>query len=198
MHTARAAGRDDDRLRSCHQIIAGLHVQENGTCHLIFLVADQLDCRSKFYDRNTAVDDFITQRPHDLCSGVVLARMHSLSGCSAAVRRDHRPVRILIKHDSQLIQPLDRIRRLHDQLLQKLRSCSKMPAAKCIEIMLYRRVIFFVRCLDTAFRHHCICIADAKLCHNHDIRSRLMCLDRCRSTCSAAADDEHIHVIVNL
>ena len=73
-----------------------------------------------------------------------------------------------------------------------------MSAAKCIEIMLYRRVIFFVRCLDTAFRHHCVGIADAKLCHNHDIRSRLMCLDRCRSTCSSAADDEHIHVIVNL
>ena len=198
MHTACTACCDDDGLCPCYQIISRLHVQKNGTCHLILLIADQLHCGGKLHYRDTTVDDFITQGTHDLSAGIILARMHSLSGGSASVRRDHCAVCVLVKHNAQLIQPFDRIRCLHDQLFQKLRPCRKMPAAKCIKIMLYRRIIFFIRCLNAALCHHCICIADTKLRHDHNIRACLMCLNCCGSTCSAAADDKHIHIIIEL
>ena len=63
-----------------------------------------------------------------------------------------------------------------------------MSAAESIQIMLYRRVIFFVSSLDSTFRHHGVGIADTKFRNNHNIGSRLICFNRSRSTGSAAAD----------
>ena len=92
---------------------------------------------------------------------------------------DHPSIFVFVKHNSQVIQPLDRIRRLHHQFAQQFRPGRKMSAAKGVQVVLYRRVVFLIRRLDSAFRHHGVGIPDPQLGHDHHVRSGLMGLDGC-------------------
>ena len=197
MHPSCASGGNDHGLGPCHQIIAGLQVLKNRSCHLAFLILDQFHCSGKFHHRNLPVQHFIPQGPHDLRSGVVLAGMHPLSGSSAAMGGDHPSIFIFIKHYAQFIEPLDGVRRFHDQPLQKFRPCGKMSASKSVQIMLDRRIIFLVRRLDAALCHHGVGVADPKLGDDHHIRSGFICLNGCGSACAAAADHQYVHVIIH-
>ena len=198
MHPSRASGGDDHGFGPCHQVITGLQILQDCSRNLAFLVLDQFHCSGKFHYRDLPVDHFIPQGPHDLRPGVVLTGVHSLSGSSAAVGGDHPSVFIFIKHYAQVIEPLDGVRRLHDQPLQKFRPCGKMSAAKSVQIMLDRRIIFLVRRLDAALCHHGVGVADPKLGDDHYIRPGFICLNSRGSACAAAADHQHVHVIIYL
>ena len=41
-----------------------------------------------------------------------------------------------------------------------------MSAAEAVQIMLYRRIVFFVSCLDSTFCHHGVGITDTKFSHD--------------------------------
>ena len=64
--------------------------------------------------------------------------------------------------------------------------------------MLHGGVVGLVRRLDAALGHHGVGVADAQLGHDHHICPGLVGLDGCRGSGPAAADDQHIHVIVDL
>ena len=72
-----------------------------------------------------------------------------------------------------------------------------MSAAKTVQIMLYRRIILFISCLDSTFSHHCIRITDTKFGNDHNICPCVVCLDRTGRTCTTATDDKYIYVIIN-
>ena len=122
--------------------------------------------------------------------------MHTFSGCSAAVCCYHTAVLIFIEHNAEVFQPGDCIRSFHYELAEQFRSCSKVSATECIKIMLCRGVILFVCCLDTTLSHHGVCITDTEFCCDHNVSACLMCLDRCRRTCSAGTDNEYIYVVI--
>ena len=114
VQTSRTAGGDDDGLCTCDHVVAGLHVEENSARYLTLFVLDELNSRGKLNDRDAAVNNFVAQGTHDLCTGVVLASVHSLSGGAAAVGRDHRAVRRFIKLYAKAGQPLNGLRRFGD------------------------------------------------------------------------------------
>ncbi len=198
MQTSRAARCDDNGLCPCHKIVVCLHVQQDGSGRLPSVILDQLNSGGEFHHRDLTVQHLVPQRTHDLSAGIILTGMHSLSGGSSAMGRHHPAVRILVKHDSQLIQPLDRIGGLHNEPPEKLRPCGKMSAAESVKVMLYRGIIFLVGSLDAALGHHGIGVADAKLRHDHDVCSGLMSLDGRGCSRSAASDDQHIHIVIHL
>ena len=109
---------------------------------------------------------------------------------------DHGSVFFFIKFNAKIIQPFDGIRSFHYKSLYQLRLCSKMSAAKAVQIMLYRGIIFFIGSLNAAFCHHRVRITDAQLCHDHDLRTCVVRLNSRGSTCAAAADDEHVGVVI--
>ena len=109
--------------------------------------------------------------------------------------RYHTPVCVLVKHNAKLVQPFDRVGSFHYETFYQLRLCSEVSAAERIQIMLNRRIIFLIRRLDTAFRHHRVGVADTKLGHDHHVSA---CVDGAGGTCSAAADHKYIYVIIYL
>ena len=123
--------------------------------------------------------------------------MHSLSGSTAAVCGNHGSVFCFIKFNTKVIEPFDGIRSFHYQSLYQFWFCSEMSAAKTVQIMLYRRIVLFVSCLDTTFSHHCIGITDTKFCNDHNISTCIMCFDCTGRTCTAAADHKYIYIIIN-
>ena len=198
MHSSRAACCDHNRLCSGNRIISCLHIEKDRACCLAFLIFDDLYRRSKFYHRDLKVQYLVAECTHDLCSGVVLTCMHSLSGGTAAVGRYHPSVCVLVKHNAQFVQPFDRVRRFHYKAFYQFRLCSKMSASECVQIMLYRRIIFLICRLDTAFGHHRIRIANTEFCHDHYICACIVRFDGTGGTCAAAADHKHIYVIIHL
>jgi hypothetical protein len=62
----------------------------------------------------------------------------------------------------------------------------------------HRRVVILVRGLDAALCHHGVGVADAKLGDDHHVRPAVVRLDRGRGAGAAAADDQHVDVIVDL
>ena len=122
--------------------------------------------------------------------------MHTFSGCSAAVCCYHTAVLIFIEHNAEVFQPGDCIRSFHNQFAEQFRSCSKVSAAERIQIMLCRGIVFFVRCLDSTFCHHGVCITNSQFGGNHNVCASLVCFDRCRRTCSAGTDNEYVYVVI--
>ncbi len=110
---------------------------------------------------------------------------------------DHSAVFGLIEHDAELVQPLDRVRRFHDEAAEQLRTGSEVAAAEGVEIVLNRGIVLFIGSLNAAFCHHRVRITDAQLCHDHDLRTCVVRLNSCGSTCAAAADDEHVGVVID-
>ena len=115
MQASCAAGCNNNNLCSCDQVLICLHILENRTCYLALLIFDQLNRGSKIYNRNATIDDFIAQYTHDLCTRVIGTGMHSLSGSTAAVGGYHGAIRVLIEHNTQIVQPLNGFRCFHNQ-----------------------------------------------------------------------------------
>ena len=124
--------------------------------------------------------------------------MHPLPGGTPAVSGDHIALFVLIKHNSQIAQPLNGIRRLHDKSAKKLRSGGKMPASKGIQVMLYRRIVLLVCRLDSSLCHHGVCVSQAQLRHYHNPGSGPTCFDGCRGPGSSSSDYQHIHIVLCL
>ena len=110
---------------------------------------------------------------------------------------DHGSVFCFIKLNTKVVEPFDRIRGFHYQSFYKLWFCGKMSASKAVQIMLYRGIIFFICCLDSAFCHHGIGITDTELCDDHNVGTCVMSLDGTGRACSATADDEYIYIIID-
>ena len=111
---------------------------------------------------------------------------------------NHPAVLVLIKHNTQIVEPLDSVRRFHNQTTQQFRSGRKMSAAEGVQIMLLGRIVFLIRSLDSALCHHSVGVADTKLCHHHHIGACLMCLDSRGRTGSAAADNQNVHIVIHV
>ncbi len=124
--------------------------------------------------------------------------MHTLAGSTAAVGGDHSAVPVFIEHNTQVIEPADRVRRFHNQPPQQLRPGSKVTASKGIQIVLYGRIVLLIGGLNAALGHHSIGIADTELGDDHNIGTGFVCLNGRRGTGTAAANDQHIHIIVDL
>ena len=110
----------------------------------------------------------------------------------------HCSVLFLIELYTQLIEPQDSLRSLCNKLCYKLRLCCEMSAAESVKEVYCRRIIGLVSSLDSALCHHSVCVAYTELCDDHCLYSGLVSLDSCGCTCSAAAYDEHICLIVRL
>ena len=110
---------------------------------------------------------------------------------------DHGSIVFLVKLNAKIVQPFNCIRSFHYKSLYQLWLCSKMSAAEAVQIMLYRRIVFFVSCLDSAFCHHGVGITDTKLCNDHNVSTCIMCFDCTGRTCTAAADYKYIYIIIN-
>ena len=161
-------------------------------------VLDELDGGGEVDDGDAAVEDLVAQRAHDLGAGIVLGRVHALAGGAAAVGRDHGAVRRLVKFHAEPGQPLDGLRRVHDELVQKILLRGKMAAAVGVEEMLGRGVVGLVGGLDAALGHHGVGVAHAELRDDHDLRTGLVSLDGGRAACAAAADDENVRLVIGL
>ena len=197
MHSSCTAGCDHNCFGSCHHIITGLHILENGSCNLTFLIFQKFYRRGELNHRNSQVQNFIPDGTHDLRSRIILCCVHSLSGSSATVGGNHGSICLFIKLNTQFIEPFDRVRGFHNQSLYQLWFCSEMSAAEAIQIVLYRRIILLICCLDSSLCHHCIGITDSKLGYDHNVCSGVVRLNGTGRTCSTATDHKHIHIIIN-
>ena len=198
MHTARTACSKDDRLRADNDQLHCLHVEEDSACRVAILVLDDFNRGGELDDRDLTVQNLIAECTHDLHAGVIAACVHSLAGCSAAVCRDHAACLVLIKLATEIVEPLNVLRSLCDELCDKLLLRHEMAAAVRIKEMLCRGVVLLVSSLDAALSHHCVRITGTKLCGNEDLCAGLICLDRRRAACSAAADDQDIDIICRM
>ena len=129
----------------------------------------------KVDDGNAAVEDLVAQRAHDLRAGIVLGCVHTLAGRAAAVGGDHGAVGRLVKLHAESGQPLDGLRRLHDEFIQKILLRGKMAAAVGVEEVLGGGIVRLVGSLNAALGHHGVRVAHAELRDDHDL-----CTSRCR------------------
>ena len=109
----------------------------------------------------------------------------------------HIAVFIFIKKATKLVKPLDSVGSLHNKASEKLRSCGKMSAAESVEIVLNGRIVGFIRCLNTAFRHHCVRVTDAQLCCNDNSCAGSVCLNGGGSSGTACSDYQNIRIKIN-
>ena len=123
--------------------------------------------------------------------------MHTLTACAAAMRRHHSAVLLLVKHNAQLAQPVNRQRSVGYQFFQQLGNIFVVTAAKGIQIMLRRGIVAFIRSLNTALGHHRVGIAHTQLGNYEDVCTAVMCFQRSGSTGTAATDNQNINVIVH-
>lgn len=112
--------------------------------------------------------------------------------------RDHAAVGVLVEHDAQVVEPLDGVGRFHDQAAQQLRPGGEMTAAESVQIVLDGRIVLLVGGLNATLGHHGVGVADAQLGDDHDLRPRLVGFDGSAGARAAAADDQNVHVIVDL
>ena len=123
--------------------------------------------------------------------------MHTLTARAAAMRRYHSAVLLLVEHNAQLAQPVNRQRSVGYQLFQQLGNIFVVTAAKGIQIMLRRGIVALIRSLNTALGHHRVGIAHTQLGNYEDVCTAVMCFQRSGSTGAAATDNQHINVIVH-
>ncbi len=196
MHSACTTGSNNHNLCLCDQDLAGFHVHQNCTCAVTLIIHNQLDCRSKVNNRNLTVQNLVTQGTHDLCTGIVLCSVHSLTRSTAAVSGNHVAFCVLIELNAQILEPFNAVRSFGNQLINQFLIRSKVAAAVAVQEVLCRRVVRLVRSLDTAFCHHGVCITDTQLGNDHNLFACVICLDGSRCTGTAAADDQNVGLIV--
>ena len=73
-----------------------------------------------------------------------------------------------------------------------------MSASESIEVVLYGRIVLLVCSLDTALSHHRVGVTDTQLRYDHNVGACVVSLDRAGRTCSAAADNEYVYVVIDL
>ena len=101
-------------------------------------VLDELNRGGEVHHGDLTVENLVAQRAHDLCTGVVLGRVHTLARGAAAVGRDHGAVRRLVKLHAKAGQPLDGLGRFGDELVEKILLRGKVAAAIGVEEVLCR------------------------------------------------------------
>ena len=196
MEPSRAAGGDDDRLGPGHQNFLGLHIAEHGTGALAVLVLNQFNGGGEVHHGNAPVQHLIPEGPHDFRAGVILGSVHTLPGGAATVGGDHGAVGSLIEFHAQLTEPADSLGGLGDQFIEQVFLGREVAAAEGVQEVLGRAVVGLIGGLDAALGHHGVGVAHAQLGDHHDVGTAVVGLDGRRSAGAAAADDQHIHVIV--
>ena len=198
MEPSRTAGGNDNRFGPGHQNFLGLHVAEHRTGALAVLILNEFNGGGEVHHGNAPVQHFIAERPHDFRAGVVLGGMHTLPGGTAAMGGDHGAVGSLVEFHAQLTEPADGLGGLGDQFIEQILLGRKVAAAEGIQKVLGRAVVGLVGGLDAALGHHGVGVTHAQLGDHHDVGAAVVGLDGCRSAGAAAADDQHIHVIVGV
>ena len=199
MQASRTAGRKDDGLCPRDEQLLRLHVQEHRTRAVSVFVLDKLNGGGEVHDLNILViQHLVAQRPHDLRAGVVLGGVHTLAGGTAAVGRNHGAVGCLVEFHTKLRQPLDGLRRVHDELVKKILLRGEVAAAVGIQKMLRRGIVRLICRLNAALGHHGVGVAHAELRDEQHLCTRFLRLDGRRAAGAAAADDEHVRVIVRI
>ena len=196
VQTTRTAGRDDDSLSACHEELLSLHIHEDSTSRPAVFVEDNLDRRREVDNGDTAVDDLVAESTHYLSARVVLRRVHTLAGGTAAVSCYHSAVGFLVELNAELVEPLNSLGSLCYELSDELGLSREVTAAESVEEVDSGRIVGLVSGLDSALSHHSVSVADTELGDYHSLHARLISLYSRGSTCSAAADDEHIGVVV--
>ena len=198
VHSACAARGDDHAFCASNQNLFGFHIHQNGPAGFAFIVLNKFDCRGEINHRNLSVQHFVAESAHDFRAAVVLCRVHTFSGRAAAVGGDHNAARVLVELDAQIVKPFYGFRSVHNQFFQKLRFCREVAAAESVQIVLHRAVVGFVRRLNAALGHHGVGVADSKLCNDHNVCARLVCLYCRAGACSAAADNQNVNVVIRM
>ena len=198
VHTSRAAGCQNHALGARDAHFAGFHIQKHRACHMPLIILDQFDGGGEIHHRNAAVQHFIAQGTHDFRAGIVRRRVHALAGGAAAVGGDHGAVLGLIKFHAQFIEPFDRAGRIVYQLLHQFGAIAEVAAAHYVQIVLRGGIAGLIRRLNAALRHHGVGVANAQLGHDHHVRARFIGFDRRGGARAAAADDQHIHIVIDL
>ena len=124
--------------------------------------------------------------------------MHSLSGCTATVGGNHSSVSFLVKLNAKLGKPLNCLGSITHELGKQLSLSGKVSATECVNKVYCGGVVGLICRLNTALCHHCVCIAHTKLGNDHNISTRLVCLNSRRCTCSATADNENVCLVIGL
>ena len=193
-----AAGGKNDGFRLRNQQFLRLHVQKHRACAMAVFILDEFDGGGKVNDGNASIENLVAQRAHDLGAGIVLGCVHALAGRAAAVGGDHGAVGRFVKFHTEPGQPLNSLRRVHDEFIQKILLRSKMAAAVGVKEVLGRGVVRLVGSLNAALGHHGVRVAHAKLRDDHDLYTSLVGFNGCGAACAAAADDENIRLIIGL
>ena len=194
-----AAGGEDGRLGPDDLVLLGLHVHQHGACTGSLVVHYELDGGAELHDLDLgSVPDLVPEGLHDLSARVVLCRVHPLAGSATTVDGDHCAVGVLVVHHPQLLVPLDHQGSVHDQGLDELRLVGEVAAAHDVQVMNGRRVLGFAGSLDAALGHHGVRVPEAQLGGQEGLRTRLGGHHRGGRTRTAATDDQHIHVPIDL
>ena len=192
VHSACTASCNDNNLCLCNQNFLGFHVQQNCTCTMTLVIQNQFNCRSEVDNRNLTVQNFISQCPHDFCTGIVLCSMHSLSGSTTTMCGNHVAILVLIEFNAQLVQPLNAIRSFGYELINEFLVCCEVTAAVSIQKVLCWGIVRLVSSLNTTFCHHGVCITNSQLGYHHNSLTCFICFDCSRCTSTAAADDQNV------
>jgi hypothetical protein len=123
----------------------------------------QLNRWNEFQDLDIPhpVPDLIPERPHNLCPRDIRGKMNPFAGSPTQVNQPETPVRILVQHHSEALQPLDHRRGLNDEPIDQLRDVLEMPPTLALHCC----------CLDPSLRHHGVGITVAKFVGDDDLYS---------------------------
>ena len=112
------------------------------------------------------------------------------------MRCNHCTVLVLIELNAQIVKPLNSLRRIANQLCKQLALCRIVTAAESVHKVDSRRIVRLIGSLNTALCHHGVCVADTQLGNNHGFCARLIGFDSRGRARAAAADNQHVNVIL--
>ena len=110
----------------------------------------------------------------------------------------HVALAVLVKLNTEVVEPLDGLRTLCDKLIEKVFLGSIMSAAVGVQEMLCRGVAGFCGGLDTTLCHHGIGVSEAEFCADKHLGTGLVGLNGSGAAGSASSDDEDVGIIVRM